>query len=643
MQVLPIYIARLFEKGTDFTMTQDNTKLEMQSLLKECLEKHSFDALTQCLSVYEKTFGQDAFYQDIANSYIVNEPLLSLICLNVNDEYIEKFLATQNYSNIELVKVDADDTYEDICAYFRSTESSYICFLEPNQRFEPNALVQMVKYLSKKETEMVITARNYMTPSGIINAHADYLYQSAMKNRIFSGKEFFTLCLEERANLFGILSTLMVSTSYAKTIPWDLPNYEYDEIMKFAMLSQFIIHGSFGYIDTPLVTTQVQEYRDESHLQRCFEQYILELNRKGLISVEPDILYPTPVDYTSIQKHITFFYTDKGEYYNLKPIADEAERRGYTVEFTENIMQKAEIGVYCQHICHPENSKFSLILLHDMAQGHNRWPNIWEIERWNHFDLGIVPGDEWANRWSECACHYYVNPRLGTYCWGYPKSDLISSNELEHRAQELREQFQLKYNFSVLYAPSWENDEKEDDFVRALASLPVNLLIKQAHWSAEYPHIIENIRQMRTLHEGKYDNVYYIEPEESILTALELCDMVVSEESSVMTEAILFNKPSVAVYDWLVPDTLPSRFASVPMEYVLKCKRVELREYVENLSSNPDFYAAAQAKFSDIFSNQGNVCKDILDAIDYYTQEKTDCDFMNKKLSSKYTTCSMWN
>lgn len=64
------------------------------------------------------------------------------------------------------------------------------------------------------------------------------------------------------------------------------------------------------------------------------------------------------------------------------------------------------------------------------------------------------------------------------------------------------------------------------------------------------------------------------------MTALELCDMVVSDESSVMSEAVMFGKPSVAVTDWLIPDTVPSRFASVPMNYVLKCKKVELREYV---------------------------------------------------------------
>ena len=87
----------------------------------------------------------------------------------------------------------------------------------------------------------------------------------------------------------------------------------------------------------------------------------------------------------------------------------------------------------------------------------------------------------------------------------------------------------LKYPYSVLYAPSWENDGKEDDFIKAVQGLSVNLLIKQAAWNEWYPDIIRNIREMRQLHEGKYDNVYYIEPEEDIFTALGLSLIHISE------------------------------------------------------------------------------------------------------------------
>lgn len=625
-------------------MFSNNPKLEMQTLLNKCLSNRTFDLLTQGLSIYQNTFGKDSFYMEMSNSYLKEEPLLSLICLNVSDSQIEDFLSNQTYTNIEVVKVDATDYYEDLCEYFSTANSSYICFLEPGQYFKPNALVQMVKHLSNTKSEMVVVARNFINETNTIIAHPDDMYQHSLKDRIFWGKGFLELCLEEGVNLYGTLSTLMVSTSHAQSITWNLPHYEYDEIMKFALLSHFLLHGSFGYIDMPLVSTQVDNYRDESHLQECFYHYISELRQRGVISTTDNtLLPPTPLDYKAVKKHITFFYTDKGEYYNLKPIADEAARRGYTIEFTEDIKQKAEIGIYCQHVCFPENSKFSLILLHDMTQANSRWPNIWEKERWNKFDIGILPGQEWCNRWTESACFYYANPRIGTFCMGYPKSDTVLSDDTIHRTQELRQLLNFKYDFSVLYAPSWENDEKEDDFIRALQSLPVNLLIKQAPWSSTYPQVIDDIRQMRILHEGTYKNVYYIEPEENIMVALNLCDLVVSDESSVMTEAILYNKPSLAVIDWLIPDTNPKRFASVPMEYVTKCKKVELREYVERFFSDSTFYANAQSKFVEVFSNQGQCCNDILNAIDYYTQTGTDDSFMNKKLSPQYTPRSMWN
>jgi len=111
-----------------------------------------------------------------------------------------------------------------------------------------------------------------------------------------------------------------------------------------------------------------------------------------------------------------------------------------------------------------------------------------------------------------------------------------------------------------------------------------------------------------------------------------------------MLEAVMFGKPSIAVTDWLIPDCTPPRFACVPIDYVLKCKKVELREYIENLSSqNTHAYDSILQKGTQIFSNQGSCCKDILDAIEYYTNHGTNCQFLSKKITSKYTPCSMWN
>lgn len=127
------------------------------------------------------------------------------------------------------------------------------------------------------------------------------------------------------------------------------------------------------------------------------------------------------------------------------------------------------------------------------------------------------------------------------------------------------------------------------------------MLIKQAHWPEEYGYIIHNIEQMRAMHENKYDNVYYIDPKESIMTALKLCDMVVSDESSVMVEALMFHKPSIAVTDWLIPDTKPARRAVMPIDCFIKCKKVELREYAEKLVSDPSYYHSVLEKGGQFF------------------------------------------
>lgn len=625
-------------------MAKTSPKEEMQLLIQQSADSQNIQAVSEALKIYKKTFGTDDFTKKYENLILTNGPLVSLICLNCPDDMIDNFLSEQTYSNLEIVRTSPEDSYKDIIEYISATTSKYICFLESNHTYTSTKIADMVWHLEQlPDIQTAICPRNFIDSDGTLIAHPDFSYADALNNTAFSGKTFLEYSINENKNLYGTLSTLLISTEYARQIPWQIPAFSLEAMNRICLLYQFLLYGNIAYMSSPLVSTILTDNTDNQALEAAYEEYISTLAKKELIHISAERTTNPTFSVPPVSKDITFFYTDKGEYYNLKPIADEAAKRGYHVTFTENIVQKAEIGVYCQHVCYPENSKFSLILLHDLAQGHNRWPNLWELERWNKFDIGIVPGKSWSNLWQQCACQYYANPRHGTYEFGYPKSDLLNDSALKERAQELREKFNLKYDFSVLYAPSWENDEKEDDFVRALASLNVNLLIKQAHWPKAYNHIINNITQMRELHENKYENVYYIEPEESIMTALELCDMVVSDESSVMSEAVMFGKPSVAVIDWLIPDTTPSRFASVPMDYVLKCKKVELREYVENLASHSTHYDSILEKGKLVFSNQGYCCNDILDAIEYFTQGAKKDAFFHKQLHSKYAPCSMWN
>lgn len=632
---------------------------ELQSVIMQSITLAPQTTLNN-LNIYKKHFGADNFYTQASLAFSQQGPLVSLICINCPDNDIDEFLSRQLYANLEVVRTTPDDTFEDIIRYISIAESKYLCFCEPNHRYHSSKIFDMVYFLEQLPSiDILIAARNFIGSDGTVVASSELLFSEEQKDTVIDGTLLLQYSISEHKNLFGNLSTLMVTTMHAQAICekifYSMPEPDLNAINSLSLLFHLFLNARIRIMNTALISTLLQPYADDTLLRKAYEEFAVSFSEKYSLVISPDWKRKASPQSLPPLPEITFFYTDMGEYYNLEPIAEEAARRGYQTIFTQDIKQKAEIGIYCQHICYPENAKFSVILLHDMAQGHNRWPNIWKGEQWNHFDIGILPGKLWASLWLQCGCQPYANPRYGVYEFGYPKSDLTDSSALKKRASELRTQLNLKYDFSILYAPSWEYDEKEDDFVRALASMKVNLLIKQAHWPEEYGYIIHNIEQMRAMHENKYDNVYYIDPKESIMTALKLCDMVVSDESSVMVEALMFHKPSIAVTDWLIPDTKPARRAVMPIDCFIKCKKVELREYAEKLVSDPSYYHSVLEKGGQFFSNQGSVCTDILDAIEYFafgkkhalgqgdTTGKTGCNFFSKKLTSKYATCSLWN
>lgn len=642
-------------------MKHASLKEELQSVILQSITLAPQTTYNN-LNIYKKNFGVDEFFHRASLAFSQQGPLVSLICINCPDSDIDAFLSSQFYSNLEVVRTAPNDSFADIIRYISTAKSKYLCFYEPNQRCCPAKIFDMVYFLEQLSSiDLVIAARSFIDPSGSIIASSELPYSEEQPDTIIDGTLLLQYSINEHKNIFGNLSTLMVTTLHAQKAFGgafsdsfsdsfsDITPSKINVIRSLSFLFHLLIDAKIRIMDTALVSTLLQPYEDDTFLLEAYKKLAVSFAEKYSLAISPDWKRKSPPCLLQPLPEITFFYTDMGEYYNLEPIAAEAKKRGYQTIFTSDIKQKAEIGIYCQHVCYPGNAKFSVILLHDMAQGHNRWPNIWKAEPWNHFDIGIVPGEMWASFWSKCACQSYANPRHGVYAFGYPKSDLVNSSSLERQAQELRKQLNFKYDFSILYAPSWEYGEKEDDFVRALASLKVNLLIKQAHWSDEYGYIIHNIEQMRAMHENQYDNVYYIEPRESIMTALKLCDMVVSDESSVMVEALMFHKPSIAVTDWLIPDTNPARCAIMPIDCFIKCKKVELREYTEKLISDPSYYHSILEKGSPFFSNQGSVCTDIMDAIEYYAfgqkekKKETDCGFLSKKLSSDYATCSLWN
>lgn len=321
-----------------------------------------------------------------------------------------------------------------------------------------------------------------------------------------------------------------------------------------------------------------------------------------------------------LNKDITFIYWDSSEKNMYQPIIEEAKKRGYKTKLTDNKFEKCEIGFYCQHINFPQFSKFSFIMLHDIIQAYSDWPDLWYKEPWNKYDVGILPSKQWENNWNQCSQWSYACPRRGMYKIGWPKADVI--NELHSKAS--KEDFYKKHNMdinkrTILYAPAWENDGKQDDFVKSMQKLDVNILIKQAPFpEKDYPVIVKNINEMYELHKDIL-GVTILPPSTNIFEAIAVSDVLVSEESSTMCEAAMMGIPAVSVSNWLIPDVVPSRFPKCDYDFVIMTLKEKLTDCVKQIIDDYDSYHQQSQVFAEnTFSNIGKASSMIMDLVDDY-------------------------
>lgn len=319
-----------------------------------------------------------------------------------------------------------------------------------------------------------------------------------------------------------------------------------------------------------------------------------------------------------INKDVTFIYMDSAEKAAYEPIAEEAKRRGYSIKFTDNKLEKCEIGFYCQHINYPQFSKFSVIMLHDIIQQYSNWPNIWYLEPWNKYDIGILPSEQWENNWNKCSQYNYARPRVGMYKIGWPKADAI----IKLQEETYKEVFFKKNGLNsskktILYAPAWENDGKQNEFVEAMLKLDVNILIKQAPWNPiEYPQQVKNIQEMYELHKD-LSRVTILPPATNIFVAIAVSDVLVSEESSTMCEAAMMGIPAVSVSNWLIPDVTSSRLPKCDYEFVMMTQKEQLTDCVKNIVEHFTEFREQSIQFANKnFLNIGKSSSMIMDIID---------------------------
>ncbi len=179
---------------------------------------------------------------------------------------------------------------------------------------------------------------------------------------------------------------------------------------------------------------------------------------------------------------------------------------------------------------------------------------------------------------------------------------------------------------TILYAPAWENDNKQDDFVREMLKLDVNILIKQAHfapdYSPEYKEAYEEVIKMYNLHKD-IKGVTILDPKTNIFDAIMACDVLVSEESSTMCEAAMMGVPAVSVSDWLIPDVKPHRLPVCNYDFVIMTKKSELSQCVAGLLKDYSTTVKNVERFRvNSLGEIGGCSQKIMDIIDDCVEKK---------------------
>ncbi len=282
--------------------------------------------------------------------------------------------------------------------------------------------------------------------------------------------------------------------------------------------------------------------------------------------------------------------TDWIEEQGLAPILTAIRARGVDITIDRGMSAPSKVGLFLGH--HKKNlpalAEYPVVMLHDLGQAHNVWPNFWDKEPWGDYSLGLLPNQAWKSMYDGYS-HAEHKPKNGVIVTGWPKADVSfqkmparPSGASPYKGQRLR----------VLYAPSWEFDNQQDKFLRALVDLPVDIFIKQQHW--EGMGHLQRVQEQAAMHRGKWANVTLLDPKTKIFDALALADCIVSDESSTMVEGFMVGCVPIAVMDWKVPDTNPPRAPSVPFPFIRKVLMAELAPTIASLT-DPENLRASQA------------------------------------------------
>ncbi|MBD1140975.1 CDP-glycerol glycerophosphotransferase family protein [Pelagibacterales bacterium SAG-MED39] len=249
-----------------------------------------------------------------------------------------------------------------------------------------------------------------------------------------------------------------------------------------------------------------------------------------------------------MKKKVVFYSQDLAQEHLFEYIAKHLDKKKFDISFSKNFNVKSDIGFYAENSNNIKkiNSKLSFISLGGIDQGKLFWPNFWKKESWSSFDFGILPGLQWAKMWRKSSWHKNARPKKAMLLTGWPKSEAIKKIKKRKKSNLI----------TILYAPCFETDNKGIDVVDSIRNLSVNLIIKHLPWNSKnqikkFKDVRNNIKKMTIYAKQKLGNkVKVINSKDNIMKHYNKADLLITDESSVIYEALLFNLPSLSCHDW---------------------------------------------------------------------------------------------
>lgn len=257
----------------------------------------------------------------------------------------------------------------------------------------------------------------------------------------------------------------------------------------------------------------------------------------------------------------------------LAPVGAELARRGARVRTTGDLGEPAEVGLYACHTNRffdfeagswrrPPN-ELSALAVHDLGQAGMLDAAYFDLEPWHAFDLGLLPGPEWAGMWERAGAGGAVGPSLGMHVVGWPKMDHVhaSPEAFAQAVASLRAELGVGTRPVVLLACSWSNRGQLEDALAALVGMDADLVVKypehtppaaDSPWFERLTAAADEVAQARAAAHA-HDRVVVADDGTDIMALVSLADVVLSNGSNVLYESVLAGVPGVSIREWVHP------------------------------------------------------------------------------------------